>query len=210
MSFSQVGLGQKKVPAKVNHRWSKSDPSTQELHQSCLNNTELDRAAPNSHSDDVKSHDAIANSMANQSEALHQISEEDSLMKTAPPVQTAESSRVTEAKNKICDVLQALEQLEASVSSFSGTKTEKSFLKLEEELTKQLLRLDEVNASGTPGEEEVRVERKATVKKIQRLLDILEMNATQENVPGNMANATEEHGGSNRLGCSAEDQSADR
>ena len=83
--------------------------------------------------------------------------------------------REVAARKKIAEVLQGIEDLEAEVNSFSGTKEDKTFIRLEHELTNKLLRLDTVSAAGSPGEDDIRSKRKAAIKRVQQTLDILEL-----------------------------------
>ncbi|XP_076812602.1 uncharacterized protein LOC143459366 isoform X1 [Clavelina lepadiformis] len=92
----------------------------------------------------------------------------------------SEDYRVVEARKRIAGILADLEELEKEVDAFSGSRTDKQFLKLENLLTNKLLRLDEINATGAPGAEEIRTERKAAIKQIQQTLDVLELKVMGE------------------------------
>ena len=79
------------------------------------------------------------------------------------------------ARKKIADVLDGIQALEEEVNSFRGTKEDKAYIRLEHELTNKLLHLDTVSAAGAPGENNIRSERKAAIKRVQQTLDILEL-----------------------------------
>ena len=86
-----------------------------------------------------------------------------------------EDHRVAAARKKIAEVLKGIEEIEAEVNAFAGAKEDKVFIRLEHELTNKLLRLDTVSAAGAPGENDIRSERKAAIKRVQQTLDILEL-----------------------------------
>jgi len=88
---------------------------------------------------------------------------------------STDDHREVAARKKIADVLNGIEELEKEVNSFEGTKEDKVFIRLEHELTNKLLRLDAVGAAGAPGENDIRLERKAAIKRVQQTLDILEL-----------------------------------
>ena len=89
--------------------------------------------------------------------------------------ETNDDHRVVAARKQISNVLQGIEDLEAEVNSFAGTREDKAYIRVEHELTNKLLRLDAVNAAGAPGEDDIRSQRKAAVKRVQQTLDILEL-----------------------------------
>nr|CAB3226634.1 extensin [Phallusia mammillata] len=102
-----------------------------------------------------------------------------------------EDHRVAAAKKKIESVLEDLDTIEKEVDLFNGHKGEKTYLKLEEMLTRKLIQLDGVSASGAPGEDDVRSRRKAAVRRIQQTLDILELKGMSEvEEPKNNATAS--------------------
>jgi len=187
------------VPIKVLHQAPESGSYSPEpvgrAPQTKQSQTYAKSAAPVGRSSNNSVNHADAGSKPTSSPATWQKAPQPS---AAPPVQPTEDCRVVEAKKKIAVVLHDIEQLEQSVNTFSGKKSDKIYLKLEEELTKKLLRLDEVNASGAPGEEEVRAERKAAIRKVQQTLDVLELKvafgdddnvtAATENEIGSMSN----------------------
>ena len=83
--------------------------------------------------------------------------------------------QVASAMSQITEIVKDLPSIEAEVNTFQGTKKDKSYLKLEEMLTRKLLKLDAVSAGMATGAEKVRNERKAVVKRVQQTLDILEL-----------------------------------
>ncbi|XP_041467626.1 BAG family molecular chaperone regulator 3-like isoform X1 [Lytechinus variegatus] len=72
---------------------------------------------------------------------------------------------------EIFDIMTIIAQLGNEVDTFQGSKTDQSYLKLEELLTRQVLRLDNIDAHG---DSTVRNERKKAVHKAQGYLDSLE------------------------------------
>lgn len=90
---------------------------------------------------------------------------------------TSESSSdiaANKANKLIEEARMNLDKLEEEVDSFQGSLTDKIYLRLEHELTNKLLTLDKVSASGASKEDEIRSERKATIKRVQAILDKLE------------------------------------
>ena len=83
--------------------------------------------------------------------------------------------RVVKARQKILKALKGVSDLENEVNAFVGLRTDKSYLRLEHELTNRILCLDAVSAAGAAAEEEVRAERKEAIKRLQQTLDILEL-----------------------------------
>jgi len=83
--------------------------------------------------------------------------------------------QVASAMSQINEIVKDLPSIEAEVNTYQGTKKDKSYLKLEEMLTRKLLKLDAVSAGMATGAEKVRNERKAVVKRVQQTLDILEL-----------------------------------
>ncbi|XP_071506174.1 BAG family molecular chaperone regulator 3-like [Diadema antillarum] len=77
---------------------------------------------------------------------------------------------------EISDVMVRIAELGSQVDSFEGTRSDKQYLQLEELLTRQVLRLDNIEAHGDPA---VRTERKKAVHKAQGYLDILERKGSQ-------------------------------
>lgn len=85
------------------------------------------------------------------------------------------SDIVANEANKLIEAARInLDKLEKEVDSFQGSSTDKTYLRLEHELTNKLLTLDKVSASGALKEDEIRSERKATIKRVQAILDKLE------------------------------------
>lgn len=88
--------------------------------------------------------------------------------------QQQDDPKVAVAMAQIAEIIKDLPSIEADVNSFQGKK-DKSYLKLEELLTRKLLKLDAISAGMVTGAEKVRNERKAVVKRVQQTLDILEL-----------------------------------
>ncbi|XP_069608754.1 BAG family molecular chaperone regulator 3 [Ranitomeya imitator] len=87
----------------------------------------------------------------------------------------------TEPLNKHPGVLQVerilhrVQRLQEAVDHFQGRKNAKNYLMLEEDLTKELLALDSVDPEGRA---DVRQARKDGVRKVQNILETLELKAT--------------------------------
>ncbi|XP_078711703.1 uncharacterized protein LOC144931574 isoform X1 [Lampetra fluviatilis] len=92
---------------------------------------------------------------------------------------------------RIAEVEAAAQRLERDVEAFSGRRGERSFLLLEELLTKELLRLDSVEPAG---DEVVRRARKEGVRRVQRALDALERRAAAAESPGGAGGRSAENG----------------
>lgn len=98
------------------------------------------------------------------------------------PESTTQSGNETSTPKKkpstpmeqIDEVVQNIQEYEQRVSQFKGTKKDKEYKLLEEMLTRNLLRLDGVEAGC---DDNVRQRRKQTVKEIQAYLDQLELKA---------------------------------
>ena len=73
-------------------------------------------------------------------------------------------------QEKCNDMLAELEKLEKDVEAFEGTKNDKVFLKLEELLTRCLLKLDEIDR----GDEQINLNRKKLINYTHTLTDKLE------------------------------------
>ena len=96
---------------------------------------------------------------------------------TETEVDIPEPDAAERAKQQIASVMEDMDKLESEIDSFSGSRKEKTFLRLEHELTNKLLRLDGVSATGSGDEiNDIRSKRKAAVTQIQRALDRLESN----------------------------------
>jgi hypothetical protein len=79
------------------------------------------------------------------------------------------------AQQKCDDVLNELNRLEKDVEGFAGVKNDKLYIKLEELLTRCLLRLDEIDR----GEETINQNRKKLINFTHKLSDRLEEIATR-------------------------------
>ncbi|KAM8924756.1 BAG family molecular chaperone regulator 3 [Pelodytes ibericus] len=125
---------------------------------------------------------------------------------TIPPAEEAPSPRepvpqkepeISEAQQKhpgvrqVERILERVETLEKAVVDFQGTKKEKRYLILEEDLTKALLALDSVDPEGRA---DVRQVRRDGVRKVQNVLETLEQKAS-DNAEGAQAmdSATSSH-----------------
>ncbi|KAI2657822.1 BAG family molecular chaperone regulator 3 [Labeo rohita] len=73
---------------------------------------------------------------------------------------------------KVQQILERVEKLAQDVKHFDGKKNDKRYLMLEEMLTKELLALDSVDPEGRP---DVRQARRDGVRRVQTILDELEM-----------------------------------
>ncbi|XP_077990797.1 uncharacterized protein LOC144445117 [Glandiceps talaboti] len=69
--------------------------------------------------------------------------------------------------------------LQQRVDAFQGTKSDKEYLQLEEFLTRNLLKLDNIESNGN---EEVRHFRRNTVRSVQNAIELLEQKVSTENV----------------------------
>ncbi|XP_029114063.1 BAG family molecular chaperone regulator 5 isoform X2 [Scleropages formosus] len=76
----------------------------------------------------------------------------------------------------VWQVLASLSELQAQVLGFDGKRADKSYMMLEELLTKQLLTLDAVD---TQGDESTKVARKQAVKIAQNILSYLDMKTDE-------------------------------
>lgn len=77
---------------------------------------------------------------------------------------------------KVHQILERVEKLAQEVKCFDGKKNDKRYLLLEEMLTKELLALDSVDPEGRP---DVRQARRDGVRKVQTILDELEVFGEQ-------------------------------
>lgn len=73
---------------------------------------------------------------------------------------------------KVQQIVERVEKLAQNVKCFDGKKNDKKYLLLEEMLTKELLALDSVDPEGRP---DVRQARRDGVRRVQNILDELEM-----------------------------------
>ena len=68
-----------------------------------------------------------------------------------------------------------LEEINLEVENFAGSEKNKLYLKIEDQLTKKLLKLDGIDTSDLPPNTLiVRTNRKSAVRKIQGIIDKLE------------------------------------
>ncbi|CAG0916634.1 unnamed protein product [Notodromas monacha] len=81
---------------------------------------------------------------------------------------------------QITSVENALNELSPSINCFSGLKSSKEYMYLDEMLTRNLIRLDVVE---THGDDEIRTRRKQVVKQIQGLVERLEALAMASMAP---------------------------
>lgn len=80
------------------------------------------------------------------------------------------------AHRAVWQVLGSLSELQAQVLGFDGKRADKSYMMLEELLTKQLLTLDAVDPQG---DEMTKVARKQAVKFAQNILNYLDMKTDE-------------------------------
>lgn len=80
------------------------------------------------------------------------------------------------AHRAVWQVLGSLSELQAQVLGFDGKRADKSYMMLEELLTKQLLALDAVDPQG---DEMTKVARKQAVKFAQNILNYLDMKTDE-------------------------------
>lgn len=96
-----------------------------------------------------------------------------------PPKQQTVEERAFEI---IDGVMNAVKALEETVKNFKGMKSDKDYKYIEEMLTRNLLKLDSVDADG---HDNIRLARKNAVRMIEAALDLLELkaHANQQVVP---------------------------
>jgi len=83
--------------------------------------------------------------------------------------------RVTKCLKQIEEVVADLEEINLEVENFAGSEKNKLYLKIEDQLTKKLLKLDGIDTSDLPPNTLiVRTNRKSAVRKIQGIIDKLE------------------------------------
>lgn len=93
-----------------------------------------------------------------------------------PKLPLTDMIRIALARKKIEAVLEKLKTYHAGVEEFNGTVKDKQYRYLDEMLTRLMLELDDVE---TMGNEEVRLSRKAAVRKVQASVDLLETKVTR-------------------------------
>ena len=89
---------------------------------------------------------------------------------TAPCVSPA----IKLSLDKIVHVEDALGELSPFIDGFSGPKASKDYMYLDEMLTRNLIKLDDVE---THGDDDVRTKRKACVHKIQKMVELLDLRS---------------------------------
>ncbi|XP_043192060.1 BAG domain-containing protein Samui-like [Amphibalanus amphitrite] len=95
--------------------------------------------------------------------------------KQPPPPPPKPKSPKERAMEAISAVQERVAELGAEVEAFNGQRGEKQHLYLDEMLTRELLKLDNVEANG---DEEIRTTRKQTIMSIQKCLAQLEAKVT--------------------------------
>jgi hypothetical protein len=78
------------------------------------------------------------------------------------------------------NILKEAEEVQQQVNSFSGTKGDKTYLYLEEILTRLLIKLDNIDSEG---KEEIRNTRRQAVRTVQSSIDQLELKAFANDQP---------------------------
>ncbi|ESO85296.1 hypothetical protein LOTGIDRAFT_77951, partial [Lottia gigantea] len=99
-------------------------------------------------------------------------------METEPelPKQPPKPKSAEERANETIDaVTEEVRDLEAKVNAFAGKSKDKEYKFLEEMLTRELIKLDGVEAEG---HDDIRMRRKQTVRYIQQTIDMLELKAS--------------------------------
>lgn len=120
-----------------------------------------------------------------------------------PPQQSAPSAAVPSAKKaktpqeKCEDVAKELERIEKDVEQFTGKKSDRSYLTLEELLTRCLIKVDEIER----GDDQLNQTRKGLINMAHKLSDRLEGKAA-ENSETNNKNCTNDSNQTTTTGCS--------
>ena len=96
--------------------------------------------------------------------------------KAASAVAAAAQAKL--AHDKCTEISDELKRLEKEIDAFVGTRTDKLFLKLDEMLTRCVLKLDEISR----GDEKINETRKVLVNFAHQLADRLEFNASTSTV----------------------------
>merc|ERR1712086_588819 len=86
--------------------------------------------------------------------------------------------------SKLNKIMENVLDLEKQLSAFQGEKNSKEYKFLDEMLTRNLLALDEIE---TAGRDDVRQQRKESIKSINRCLSILESKAKTNQAEKNNA-----------------------
>lgn len=106
--------------------------------------------------------------------------------KVEPPKQKSAEERAFEI---IDSVMKEVKSLEENVNTFSGSKGDPNYKYIEEMLTRNLLKLDSVEADGY---DNIRQARRNSVRMIEAALDLLELkaHANEQPFPGHRADQT--------------------
>lgn len=91
--------------------------------------------------------------------------------------------------NKIQDIQRDVLDLMSRVEKFSGTRADKEYVYLDEMLTRNLLKLDNID---TNGKESIRLARKEAIKCIQASINVLEAKAEENKKTADASNETEQ------------------
>lgn len=76
--------------------------------------------------------------------------------------------------SRVQSIQKEVNDLRAKIENFKGSRTDKEYIYLDEMLTRNLLKLDDID---TEGKDNVRSARKEAIKTIQRCISVLEGNA---------------------------------
>ncbi|XP_014288591.1 BAG domain-containing protein Samui isoform X2 [Halyomorpha halys] len=100
---------------------------------------------------------------------------------TEPPPQPQQAPTHPPSKpdplTQVADILKEVEELSSRVNEWKGTsRSEKEYIYLDEMLTRNLLKLDNIE---TEGREEVRTARKDVIRRIQAAISILESKSAE-------------------------------
>lgn len=102
-----------------------------------------------------------------------------------------ESSSSHPGLTKVQQILERVEKLAQEVKGFYGKKNDKRYLTLEEFLTKELLALDSVDPEGRI---DVRQARRDGVRRVQTILEELEMQGEQSEAQMSISSTEAEKG----------------
>lgn len=89
--------------------------------------------------------------------------------------------------SRVQNIQREVEELRAKIENFKGSRTDKEYIYLDEMLTRNLLKLDDID---TEGKENVRAARKKAIKSIQRCISVLEGKAPVQG-KGNQGETTD-------------------
>lgn len=108
----------------------------------------------------------------------------------APPQPQPQPPSKPDPLNQVADILKEVEELSIRVNEWKGTsRSEKEYIYLDEMLTRNLLKLDNIE---TEGREEVRTARKDVIRRIQAAISILESKSADSSDQSNQIQAAEE------------------